>query len=68
MAVLLGILNFIFCTIGVFFTCLFVLSCIGGIINPQIEIVDGKPVEKGDNARIMFAIIMSIAWGLVVAL
>ena len=62
MAIFLTILKFISCAVGVFTTCLLVLSCIGSIVNPQMSVVDDKVVEKGDNARIVFAIIMAVAW------
>lgn len=67
--ILIGILKFIFCSIAVFFTCMFILSSIVSIINPQIGLdKDGKAVEQGDKPRLLFAIIMAVAWGLLAAL
>ena len=72
MAVLLGILNFIFGAIAVFSTCVFILSCINSIINPTFpDTTGGKTdavTEKYDKFRMVVVIVMSIAWGLVFAL
>jgi len=72
MAVLLGILNFIFGAVAVFSTCVFILSCINSIINPTFP--DTKSgvaetgIEKYDRFRMIMVIVMSISWGLVIAL
>lgn len=67
---LVGILKFLFGTIGVFCICAFVLSCISSIVNPNLDIDEegNKVGDKYDNVRYILAIIMSVAWGIVIAL
>jgi hypothetical protein len=38
------------------------------VINPQIVIENDQPVEKNNNARFMFALIIAICWAFVIAL
>lgn len=65
----IGIIKFIFATIAVFSTFSFIMLCISSSTNPQLATdKDGKIIEKNDNARAMFLIILSIAWGIVIAL
>jgi hypothetical protein len=67
--VFVGIIKFLACAIGVFFTCLFILSCISSIIDPKISVdSEGKSFEQGDKPRFFIAIIMAVSWGLVVVL
>lgn len=68
MAWLIGILKFIFATIGFFATGLCILNTVSAIINPQITVNEGQVTEKNANARIMFLIIASLCWGVVIAL
>lgn len=65
---LIGILKFIFAFIGLFATAMLILSIISSIVNPQISVEGSEIKEKGLNARYMMAIIMSVAWALVIAL
>lgn len=68
MGVFLGILKFIFSGCGVFFTWVLILNIISSVINPQIVIENDQPVEKNNNARFMFALIIAICWAFVIAL
>lgn len=65
---LIGILKFIFAALGMFMTVMLILAIISSIINPQMSLEGDKIVENGLNARYMMAIIMSIAWAIVIAL
>lgn len=65
---LIGILKFIFAALGMFMTVMLILAIISSIINPQMSLEGDKVVENGLNARYMMAIIMSIAWAIVIAL
>jgi hypothetical protein len=47
---------------------LFILSCISGVINPQVTMVDGQLRDKNESSRYMFLLITAIAWGIVIAL
>ena len=63
------LLKFIFAAIGMFFTCAFILSCIGSILYPKLSTTsDGGVEELGDGSRMIFSIVMSIAWAIVIAL
>lgn len=69
MAWVLGILTFICAFIAIASTGIFILLCISSIVNPQLSVDDkGNVVEKHNNARIMYLLILSIAWALVIAL
>lgn len=69
MAWLIGIITFICAFIGIATTGIFILLCISSIINPQISVdKDGNVSEKHNNARIMYLLISSIAWAIVIAL
>ena len=65
---LIGILKFIFASIGAFSGLLLIMSIISSIVNPQITLVGNEAIEKGLNARYIMAIISSIAWAIVIAL
>ena len=65
---LIGILKFIFAALGMFMAVMLILAIISSIINPQMSLEGDKVVENGLNARYMMAIIMSIAWAIVIAL
>ena len=63
------LLKFVFGFVAVFFTSALVLSCIASIINPKINMNEkGEVEELGDKPRILFALIMSVAWAVVIAL
>ena len=64
----LGILNFSCSFIALVSLGLFILSCICGIINPQVTMVDGQLRDKNESSRYMFLLITAIAWGIVIAL
>lgn len=65
----IGIIKFIFAAVAVFSTFSFIMLCINSAANPQLGTdKDGNIIEKNDNARAMFLIILSIAWGIVIAL
>jgi hypothetical protein len=69
MAWVLGIITFICAFIALSTTGLFLLICVSSIINPQIVVDDnGNVREKNYNARIMYLLIASVAWALVIAL
>lgn len=65
---LIGILKFITATIGFFASVLLALNTIQGIVNPQIEVIENKTIERGQNARYILGLIASVAWGITIAL
>lgn len=67
---LIGIIKFICGAVGVFCICAFVLTCISSVINPDFTVDEtgNKVSDKYDNVRYLLAIIMSVAWGIVIAL
>ena len=68
MAWFIGILTFICTFIAIVFMGLFILSCISGVINPQVSMVNGQLRDKNESSRYMFLLITAIAWGIVIAL
>lgn len=63
------LLKLLFGFIAVFFTCALILSCISSILNPQLNTNENGDVEEyGDRSRLLFAIILSVAWAVVIAL
>ena len=65
----IGIITFICTFLGATTLGLFILSCISSIINPQLSVdKDGQVREKNNNSRLMFLLITSIMWALVIAL
>lgn len=65
----IGIITFICAFLGATTLGLFILSCISSIINPQLSVdKDGQVREKNNNSRLMFLLITSIMWALVIAL
>jgi hypothetical protein len=68
MALFLGILKFIAAFIAVFVSSLLIIQIISSVINPQFDVIDGKVIDKNNNSRLIFALIASIAWALVIAL
>lgn len=68
MAWFIGILTFICTFMAIVFMGLFILSCISGIINPQVSMVNGQLRDKNESSRYMFLLITAIAWGIVIAL
>jgi dipeptide/tripeptide permease len=68
MAWFIGILTFICTFMAIVFMGLFILSCISGVINPQVSMVNGQLRDKNESSRYMFLLITAIAWGIVIAL
>jgi hypothetical protein len=68
MALFLGILKFIAAFIAVFVSFLLIIQIISSVINPQFDVIDGKVIDKNNNSRLIFALIASIAWALVITL
>jgi hypothetical protein len=65
----IGIITFICAFLGAVTLGLFILSCISSITNPQLSVdKDGQVREKNNNSRLMFLLITSIMWALVIAL
>lgn len=67
-SIFLGFLKFLFSTIAIFMTWVLILNIISSIINPQILSENGLSIEKYNNARFIFALIISICWGIVIIL
>ena len=68
MLIVFSILKFICAVIAFFLTWILILNIISSAINPQIIIENGLPVEKNNNARLMFALIIAICWAFVIVL
>ena len=68
MAIFLGILKFIAAFFAVFISLILIIQIINGVINPQISVEDGKIIDKSNNSRLIYALMASIAWALVIAL
>ena len=68
MLIVFSILKFICAVIAIFLTWILILNIISSAINPQIIIENGLPVEKNNNARLMFALIIAICWAFVIVL
>ena len=68
MAWFIGILTFICSFIAIVSMGLFILSCISGIVNPQVTMVDGQLRDKNESSRYMFLLLAAFAWGIVIAL
>lgn len=66
MSIILGLFKFIFSVLAIFFTWILIMNIVSSIINPQIVIEEGKVIEKNNNARIWFAIIVAISWAFVI--
>ena len=66
MGVFLTFFKFIFSTIAIFLTWILIQNIISGVINPQFITEDDKIVEKGNNARFWFALIIAISWAFVI--
>jgi len=63
------LLKFVFGFFAVLSTAALVLSCITSIVNPRINMNEkGEIEELGDKPRILFALVMSVAWAVVIAL
>ncbi len=66
---IITLIKFIAVIVAVFTTCLFTISCIMLAIAPEIVTDEqGKPYEKHDGSRFWFALIMAIAWAVVITL
>lgn len=66
---IITLIKFIGVIVGVFTACQFVISCI--MLNIAPEIVtdkNGKAYEKYEGTRLWLAIIMGIAWAVVITL
>jgi hypothetical protein len=68
MAIFLGILKFLFSSVAIFLTWVLILNIISSVINPQIILEEGVAVEKNNNARFLFALIIAICWAFVIVL
>lgn len=68
MIIFLSILKFIAAFIAVFVSFLLIIQIISSVINPQFDVIDGKVIDKNNNSRLIFALIASIAWALVITL
>lgn len=66
MGIILTILEFIFSVIAIFFTWILILNIISSVINPQFSIENNVVVEKNNNARMWFALIIAISWAFVI--
>lgn len=66
----IGIIKFLCSAVGMFCICAFILTCISSIINPNFDVDENgnKVADKYDNVRYLLAIVMSVAWGIVIAL
>lgn len=65
---IISVIKFIFAAVAIFTTCLLITNTISSIISPEIIEENGVTREKGVNARYFLALIMSTAWGIVIAL
>ena len=65
---IVGIIVFICSVIAIFSTGVFILSCISSIVNPQLKVEGDDIVEVNQNSRLMYLIIASVAWSIVIAL
>jgi hypothetical protein len=68
MEIFLGILKFLFSTAAIFITWVLILNIISSIINPQIVLENGNAIEKNNNARFIFALIIAVCWAIVIVL
>lgn len=68
MAIFLGILKFLFSAIAIFFTWVLILNIISSVINPQIVVENGVTIERNNNARFIFALIISLCWAIVLVI
>lgn len=64
----IGIIKFLCATIALFCTCAFILSCITSVINPNFKVEGDKVTDSNDNVRYILVLILSVAWGIVIAL
>jgi len=67
---IIGIIKFLCSAVGIFCACAFILSCITSIINPNFNVDENgnKVADKYDNVRYVLAIVMSVAFGIIIAL
>ena len=65
---LIKLLEFIFSTVAIFFSWVLVMSIISSVINPQIIIEENKAIEKNNNARLIYSLIIAICWALVIVI
>jgi len=69
MSIVLGIIEFIFSFIAIFFTWILVINIIVGITNPQIILDEnGNAMEKNDKARFYLALIIAMSWAIVITI
>lgn len=64
----IGIIKFLCAVIALFCTCAFILSCITSVINPNFKVEGDKVTDSNDNVRYILVLILSVAWGIVIAL
>ena len=68
MAWVLGVIKFIVAFVALASSVLFVLNIIANIVNPQIEVVDGRVIDKTINSRLVYGLILCVAWAILIAL
>ena len=66
MGFILGFLEFICSSIAIFLTWILIMNIISSVINPQIIVENGIAIEKNNNARFWFALIIAILWAVVI--
>jgi hypothetical protein len=66
MSIFLTILEFIFSFIAIFFTWILIINIVYSVVNPNIIIENGQPIEKNNNARLMFSLIIALCWAFVI--
>lgn len=64
----LGFIKFIAAFFAVFSTFILIIQIINSVINPQLTVENNVVVDKNNNSRLMFSLIASISWALVIAL
>lgn len=68
MAIFLKILTTIFGIVGFFFFGLFILACIGSVVNPQLETVGEKVVDWSQRTALLTLAIASVFIALFIVL
>lgn len=68
MGILLTIIELLCSCVAIFLTWILIFNTIGAIINPQIVIENGQAIEKNNNARYMFALIIAVCWAIVIVI
>lgn len=68
MGILLGIIEFLCSAIAIFLTWILIMNIISSILNPSFIVKDGVTIEENYNARLMFVLIISICWAIVIVI